>query len=70
MKTLKQLRAKIAAMPREELELFAANVVISVYCEPSRSGKIRLNQQVEWTQDNIENVSSDIDNAGLNPDKL
>lgn len=71
MKTTEQLRAKLAAMPREELELLAENIVITLYGEADHEADtFGLNADKEWDGDTLENVASDIINAGLHPDKL
>ncbi len=62
-------------MSRPDLEMFAANVVISLYGESSDDDgnlhdELQLNQDKEWDGDTIESVAEDIANQNLNPDKL
>lgn len=73
MKTLDQLNAKLAAMPRADLEIFARNVVLSLYGDNNPDEEdfpLRLDQDKEWDGDTLGNVADDIADAGLNPDKL
>lgn len=71
MKTLAQLKAKVASMTREELEILAYNVVVSLYGDADQEQTdLLLNPDNEWTQDTIEKVAEDVDLAGLNPEKI
>lgn len=69
MKSIKQLKTKVAMMSRADLELLAVNVVISLYGRHNAKG-IKLDQALEWSQDTIEEMADDIYRAKLNPDQL
>jgi hypothetical protein len=70
MKTIKQLRAKIAAMPRNDLEIIAQTLVVRLYGEV-KGGRIVLNPDREWDgADVLAAISNDVLLANLNPDKL
>lgn len=70
-KPLSALQTKLAAMPRADLELFAQNVVTCLYVElDEETDELVLNSGKERDADTLEAIVDDVENSGLNPEKL